>query len=217
MKKHKLLMITTVLVLAALACNLPNFSRATQTPQVIEPTEGLRPESLTKSGVIIGLLVPESYIVGNVVPDLSTMVEDANIDIPGPVDLQRLVESSQEDILVWGYDADSSEEIPTSFVLIKNEEFAMMPLGIISTFAGNILGEHVNIVEQNRLTISGRETLRWITVTDQAGISATQVVYLFKESGTLYIIGFNVDSQGIAGQLDNIDAIVASLTISDLE
>jgi hypothetical protein len=218
MKKYKLLMIATVLVLAVLACNLPTVTRESQTNQVIEPNDGLRLETLSKDGFVIGLIVPESYVVEEAVPDLTTMVEETDIiNLPGPVDLQGLVQASQEDILAWGYDTDSPGVISTSFVVYKNEEFAMMPLGIISTFAGNLLGEHVNIMEQSRLTISGRDTLRWITVTDQAGISAAQVVYLFKETGTLYIIGFNADSQGVAGQLDVYDAIVASLTISDLE
>jgi hypothetical protein len=141
------------------------------------------------------------------------------MDLPGvplSLELQVYLENTQDDILLWGYDAGSTAGVPTSFVVLKNDQFAFVPLGAISTFAGSLLGENVTIIEEQRLTIAGRDTLRWITVTREAGFEFTQAVYLFKASGTLYMIGFNADQQEVYAQLAVYDTIVASLTIEDL-
>jgi hypothetical protein len=102
-------------------------------------------------------------------------------------------------------------------VVIKNKDFAFMPLNLLSTLAVTLLGNDVEILQESRLSIGGRDTLRWITLTKQGGLELTQAVYVFKDSGVIYLIGFNADQQEVSAQLDNYDAIVASLRIEDLE
>jgi hypothetical protein len=206
-----------MLMLAVLACNLPYQNPAADLPVMSEAVDGFRAESRVDGENLVRIIVPDRYFLGQSGADLSTLVD--RLDETGvsvSVDVQSLISSTQDDILMWGYDTESAAEIPTSFVVIKNEEFSSMPLGLLSTFAGTLLGNNVQIVEQNRLTIGGRDTLRWITITQEAGYALTQAVYVFKDSGTLYLVGFNADRQEVYGQLAVYDSIVASLTIENL-
>ena len=217
MRKYLFFVIMIMLLLAALACNLPYQNPAADVPVVSEPADGFRAESRVDGENIITIIMPDRYFLGQSGADLSTLVD--RLDETGvsvTVDVQSLISSTQDDILMWGYDTGSAAGIPTSFVVLKNDEFSGMPLGLLSTFAGTLLGNNVQIVEQNRLTIGGRDTLRWITVTKEAGYELTQAVYVFKDSGTLYLVGFNADHQEVYGQLAVYDSIVASLTIENL-
>jgi hypothetical protein len=214
---RKFLLVILMLVLAGLACNLPYQPREVDIPEVSEPVNDFRVESRILGEDQVRIAVPNSYFVGDAGSDIDALFE--GMDLPGvplSLELQRLLENTQDDILLWGYDAGSTAQVPTSFVVLKNDQFAAVPLGAISTFAGSLLGENVTIIEENRLTIGGRDTLRWITVTREAGLEFTQAVYLFKASGTLYIIGFNADQQEVYAQLAVYDTIVASLTVEDL-
>lgn len=222
MKKYKLHVLIITLIFATLACNLP--SRALQDQNSsddglvdLEPVDGFRTESRIYDEEVLSISVPQSYYLGQGGSDLESLI--GNVDISGlpiTVDVQGLFESAQDDILVWGYDGGSTAGIPTSFVVIKNQDYAGIPLGLLSTFAGTLLGNNIEIIEQQRLTIAGRDTLRWITVTYQAGYELTQAVYIFNDSGTLYIVIFNADRQEVSVQLAVYDQIVASLTIEDL-
>lgn len=218
MKKFALPMIIFTLMLAALACNLPYQNPAAEVPVMVVPADGFRVENRVDGQDLIEIAVPNSYFVGDSGSDLSALVGDIDIfNVPLSADLQGLVSGAQEDILIWGYDAESSAEVPTSFVVIKNENYAGLPLGVLSTFAGTLLGNNVEILEENRLSIAGRDTLRWITLTREGGEEFTQAVYVFKQSGFLYLVGFNADRQEIYSQLTTYDVIVASLSIEALQ
>ena len=214
---RKFLLVIVMLVLAGLACNLPYQSREVDIPEVNEPVDDFRVESRILGEDQIRIAVPDSYFVGDAGPGLDDLLGGIDLaGVPLSQELQGLLENTQDDILLWGYDAGSTSGIPTSFVVLKNDQFAAVPLGTISTFAGSLFGDNVTIIEEQRVTIAGRDTLRWVTVTGEAGVEFTQAVYLFKESGTLYIIGFNADQQEVYAQLSVYDTIVASLTIEDL-
>ena len=214
---RKFLLMILMLVLAGLACNLPYQPREADVPEVSVPVDGFRVESRILGEDQIRIAVPNSYFVGDAGPDLGDLLGGINLPgVPLSQELQGLLENTQDNILLWGYDAGSTAGVPTSFVVLKNDQFAAVPLGAISTFAGSLLGNNVTIIEENRLTIAGRDTLRWVTVTREAGVEFTQAVYLFKASGTLYIVGFNADQQEVYAQLAVYDTIVASLTVEDL-
>ena len=214
MKKYTFQLILLTLILAGLACNLPYQNLAVDVPTATAPAAGYREETRVVEGNLITLSVPESYYVGSTVAELDDLVDNLGI---GPVDLTGLLGGAQTDVLVWGYDDGSTAAVPTSFVVIKNEEYGAMPLGLISTLATPLLGSNVEILQENRLTIAGRDTLRWVTITREGGLEFTQAVYIFKDSGVIYLIAFNADQQEVYAQLPNYDAIVASLRIEDLE
>lgn len=214
MKKNPFLFILVMLILASLACNFPFQRPAADDQPVHGPLPGFREESRVVDQDLITLAVPESYYVGSSVTELTDLVEGLGVV---PVSLDNLSGYAGADILLWGYDEGSAAVVPTSFVVIKNKDYAIMPLDLLSTLVGVLLGNNVEILQENRLTIAGRDTLRWITITRQAGLELTQAVYVFKDSGVIYLIGFNADQQEVSAQLDNYDAIVASLRIEDLE
>ncbi len=214
MKKNPFLFILVMLILASLACNFPFQRPAADDQPVHGPLPGFREESRVVDQDLITLAVPESYYVGSSVTELTDLVEGLGVV---PVSLDNLSGYAGADILMWGYDEGSAAVVPTSFVVIKNKDYAFMPLDLLSTLVGVLLGNNVEILQENRLTIAGRDTLRWITITRQAGLELTQAVYVFKDSGVIYLIGFNADQQEVSAQLDNYDAIVASLRIEDLE
>lgn len=214
MKKNPFLFILVMLILASLACNFPFQRPAADDQPVHGPLPGFREESRVVDQDLITLAVPESYYVGSSVTELTDLVEGLGVV---PVSLDNLSGYAGADILLWGYDEGSAAVVPTSFVVIKNKDYAFMPLDLLSTLVGVLLGNNVEILQENRLTIAGRDTLRWITITRQAGLELTQAVYVFKDSGVIYLIGFNADQQEVSAQLDNYDAIVASLRIEDLE
>lgn len=214
MKKYTLQLIMLTLILAGLACNLPYQNPATDVTVVTEPATGYREENRVVEDDLITLVVPDSYYVGSSVSELNNLLESFGVE---EADLTGLLSGAQTDILVWGYDGGSTAAVPTSFAVVKNEEYAFMPLGLLSTLATPLMGNNVEIIQEDRMSIAGRDTLRWITVTREAGLELTQVAYIFKESGVLYLIGFNADQQEVYAQLPNYDAIVASLRIEDLE
>lgn len=217
MKKHTYLIVILVFILAALACNLPHRNPALEVPVVTEPVDGFRLETMVEQETMVSIIVPDAYFVEGAGSDLSDLIDNLAEASGGlSLDAQSLLQGAQDDILLWGYDAGSGGQIPTSFVVLKNTEFAAMPLGVLSTFAGTLLGDEVQIIDQSRFNIGGRDTLRWITVTNQAGFELTQAVYVFKDSGTLYLVGFNGDRQGIYGQLPVFDQVVASLSVERL-
>ncbi|NLN70112.1 MAG: hypothetical protein GX142_04925 [Chloroflexi bacterium] len=213
-KKYTFLFVIFALVLAGMACNLPYRRQAEEVPAVTALSAGYREEKRLVEDGTITLYVPDSYYVGGSIAELADLVEELDVI---DTDLRGILGSTQADVLVWGYDADTAAVIPTSFVVIKNETYAAMPLGLISSLAGPIIGYNVEILQETRLTIAGRDTLRWITLTNEAGLELTQVAYVFKESGVLYLVAFNADQQEVTGQLSNYDAIVASLRVEDLE
>lgn len=218
MKKYTKYLLIVTLVLAALACNLPYQNPATEVPVMVEPADGFRVENRVEGQNSIQISVPDSYYVGDSGSDLSSLIGSIDFsDVPVSGNLQDLVIDAQEDILLWGYDVGSGAEMPTSFVVVKNEDYAAVPLGLISTFARPMLGNNVTILEETRLNIAGRDTLRWITLTREAGYEFTQAVYIFKLSGVLYLVAFNADQQEVYGQLATYDAIVASLSFESFD
>lgn len=213
MKKQPFLFIAVILILASLACNLPFRKSANHLPDYVPP-EGFWEESRVIDHDMITLWVPKSYYVASSVTELTDLVDSLGVVLVG---LDNLTGYAEANILMWGYDEGSTADVPTSFVVIKNKDFAFMPLNLLSTLVGTLLGNDVEILQESRLSIGGRDTLRWITLTRQAGLELTQAVYVFKDSGVIYLIGFNADQQEVSAQLDNYDAIVASLRIEDLE
>ena len=218
MKKFALSIVILTLFLAGLACNLPSQATPAEVSVEIAIPDGFKVEGRVVDDRLISLSLPESYFVSTAAPDFSALLGslgDSGVAVGS--DLENLLGNAQEDILIWGYESDGSGSIPVSFVVLKNEDYAAVPLGLLSTFVGPLLGNRVQILAEHRLTIAGRDTLRWVTLTNESGIEFSQVVYVFKDSGTLYLVGFNVEGQSVDRQVGVFDAIIASLTIEDLE
>ncbi|MCB2213806.1 hypothetical protein KQH50_00270 [bacterium] len=207
MKKFALILSTAVLVLAVLACNLPFGNTAeltTPLPESTEPPSQTGAETAVYSDNGVQITLSNAFVLGDPETDLAAAAEGSFAD---------LYAQNAANILIWANRTDP----PTSLMVMKNEEYAGMPLGLISTFAGNILGDAVGIEAQDRIDLAGRDVLRFQTSVDNNGAEASQAVYLFNENGKLWIIGFFTNRAQIDVMLTEFDAAVASFTIVDVE
>ena len=246
MRNQTGVLILGTLVLAALACRLPFLGQSGEIPEapegdVIEdstpltvqptaqetdrpdPTETPTEEALpavpqvfSDNGVEITL--PGTFVLGDAEEDLALLVEGLQALSEGETqNIQALYEQNADDIMLWGYDTESPGEHTTSLLVLKNEEFAGMSLSLISVFANAMLGEEVESLDQERISLGGREVLRFLTTAENAGVDTAQAIYLFNEAGRFWVIGFFTNQAQIAQRLPVFDAAVASFTFLDVE
>lgn len=214
----RILWVMLILIMATMACSLPlsQESVVTSAAEIPALNEGVYTETIMNQGMRVEITVPESYEIGANGNGLSSIIQDIQgQNVPNLESTEGLFESLDEAIVLWGYDRDTPGGLPSGFVLVKNEEFAFMPLGMLSMVAGTLLGDDVTIVSQERVTLGERDILRFTTRTDQAGLPATQLVYVFKELGQLWIAGFLTEPGRIHTDQVIFDAIVASLDLTN--
>lgn len=245
-KKIPMLFVVLVVILATLACRLPTFKSPFSTAEVDSDVAGeeelpsgeetsameeetLEPEEtqeeftvseenrvLSDNGVEITL--PSTYVLGDVDEDLAILVEGLKaMSEEDAEDIQELYDKNKDDVILWGYDTESPSAHQTSLLVMKNEEFAGMSLAIISTFANVLLGSEVDTIQQERLTFGDREVLRFLTTAVNAGVETSQAVYLFNDSGKLWLIGFFTTSEQLDDRLPTFDAAVASFRVISVD
>jgi len=246
-KKIPMILVVLVLILATLACRLPTFKSPVPTAEVVsdydeeeEPTMGeeelpdveeetFEPEETEEEGAVseetrvlsdngVEITLPNTYVLGDVEEDLAILVEGLKaMSEEDAEDIQELYDNNKDDVILWGYDTNSPATHQTSLLVMKNEEFAGMSLAIISTFANVLLGSEVDTIQQEQLTFGEREVLRFLTTGVNAGVETSQAVYLFNDSGKLWLIGFFTNSEQLEDRLPIFDAAVASFTVISVE
>jgi hypothetical protein len=203
----------------------------TPVPQIQEPgptvtaTDAAPPEGEEQaSGTItledngVAITVPGTYRLGDVESDLEILVEGLQtLSEEDAQDIETLYETYQDDIMLWGYDTASPAMHQTSLLILKNEEFAGMSLPMIMSFANLLLGEEVDSMQQELLTLGDRETARFLTRAETGGVSTAQAIYLFNDSGKLWIIGFFTNQEQLESRLPDFDAAVASFRVLPTE
>lgn len=225
MKKYFLILAISSLLFASIACNLPSFADSTgsvteniqpqDTPISAEdPSEEHSGGMKVHSDNGVEITLPDSYVLGDVDKDLAILGESlSGMNQGGGEILQEMYENNKEDILMSGYDTSGQLTQPTSFVVLKNEEYSGIPLMIISSVANKILGENVDSFEKERLTLGERDALRFLASTEIDDIDTSQVIYLFRESGKLWIVIFSTRPDQVDARLSTFDAAVQSLLI----
>lgn len=210
MKKYTLVLVSLMLVLATLACSLPFLNNSAEptsaavTETAVEATPSVGMAVYAANGVTINL--PESYEL----KDVSTMVS-------GDETFQQLYQQYADAIVLLAVDTASTTATQDGVLVVKNETFASVPLGLLSTVAGSLLGDSVTILAQEQLSLGDRDTLRLQTSVSTGGDPVTLVVYVFKEAGKLWMVGFLVDQEQMADRLPTFDAAAASFTVVDVE
>ncbi|MDY6845544.1 MAG: hypothetical protein SVP52_00205 [Chloroflexota bacterium] len=236
-KKFFITAICLLLNLTFLACHIPLISRAIgpeiksvdMTPsenvdtRQIGPTEIVEQQTPTVSenevfaeeqvyrdkGVEITL--PATFVLGDVEDDFEALMEEGQLVQGDQAEsIKAIFENYKEDILLWGYDLQAGDQYGTSLLVMKNEQFAGMPLMIVSTFAKSIIGEQLDFVDQQQIKMENRDVLRFETSTGELGVENSQAFYLFNESGKLWIIAFFTDFDQIQDSLQDFDKAVES-------
>jgi hypothetical protein len=245
-KRILLLFMCAMLALAILACNFPRFNREPDPPiisdetplsekspsgedltdetEAIESTETLTPtvtvpddigskQVFLENGVEITL--PGSFVLGDPEEDLPSQIE--GLPFLGEADPEGGFQINQDDLLLLAYEFDDTGQVQTSMAVIKNDQFGGIPLMVISTFAESMMGDRVQFLDQQQITLNGRNLLRFLISTAELGVQGSQAVYLFNESGKLWIIGFYINSNQVEARLEVFDDAVASFKIVDVD
>ena len=241
MKKTAYILVSVGLILATLACRLPfGSSNAIEdaavndlVPDVEESTEAAVVETEEETADIpesggtsvysdrgVEITLPGSYMVGDVEKDLAILVEGLTAMSEYPedaADLQALYEKNEEDIMLWGYDSNSPASHQTSVLVMKNEEFAGMSLALIFSVANVLLGDEVDSMSKESMTFGSREVVRFETTSENAGVQTAQAIYIFNDSGKLWLIGFFTNLEQFEECLPTFDAAVETFTVVDVE
>ena len=235
MKNKRTLLIAIILIVATLACNLP-FAQpeqaSTQQPDedfLKEPTEGIFGEETitgsftdTESQVYsvggYSILLPGSFFVSDnptnvpILNELLSIVDEWTGEEFG--DIAAIAE---ENIALLGYDTMDSSPIPSSMLVLKNEQFAGAPLGFMNIFAEQILGRSVNLLQSDSLQLGNRQVIRWQTSLNVHGQSSNQAIYFFNDYRVLWIIVFVTEPSMMTDRLLTFDDAVASFTFNGIE
>ncbi len=183
-----------------------------------DPAESGGTSVYTDRGVEITL--PSSYMVGDVEKDLAILVEGLTAMSEDPedaADLQALYEKNEDDIMLWGNDSNSPATHQTSVLVMKNEEFAGMSLALLSSVANVLLGDEVDSMSKESMTLGSRDVVRFETTSENAGVQTAQAIYIFNDSGKLWLVGFFTNLEQFEERLPTFDAAVESFTVVDVE
>ena len=187
-------------------------------PATAEPSPSAAPKVYAENGIEITL--PDTYVMGDVETDLAILMEGLQTLGEEEVDdIEALYEANKDDIILWGFDLNSPSTHQTSILVLKNEEFAglSLPLPMAMSLATVLVGEEVDTLQQEILTLGGREVARFLTTAEAAGVPTAQAIYLLNESGKLWVIRFFTTQDQIDARLPTFDAAVASFKVVPAE
>ena len=232
MKKNHIFLILIVLLMVTLACSLPfNFSGDEPTQEPTEtlpensagaPTATPIPTSTTSPDQTeifqVGgyeMLLPSTFIVSNDPADVPKLNDLLDImDEWSGEDFGGMTAIDEENIVLMGYDSQDPNPIPTSLLVLKNEEYAGAPLGLMNMFAGAILGDSVDLLQSDTLRMGNRQVIRWITGVNFQGEESYQAIYFFNDYNMLWIIVFVTDPALMNEKLPTFNDAVNSFTLN---
>jgi hypothetical protein len=235
MKNVHLYLILIVVLLISIACNLPfnrtengvsSESKGTLTEGLNEQLEAtLIPNDtmMPNQGEVFqvgdySIVLPVSFIVSDDLAGLPVLQELLDIIAQfGGNDVESVTTFAKENIVLLGYDSEEPKIPPTSFLVLKNEQFSGAPLGLINVFVENILGDAVNLLESETVQLGGRRVIRWLASVNLQGRETSQVIYLFKDYDKLWIIAFLADPASVNNQIAIFDDAIASFSFKATE
>ena len=235
MKKLRLYLILISILLATLACNLPfnqpeeDFSKdntesfseeseqqPTPPPMPTSSTSDNQSEVFTTGG--FSIMLPGSYEVSDDPADLPVL--DSFIKVIGEWlgdSFEDVSAFAEQNIAILGYDTEDPNNLPTSFLMVENDQFSGIQIGVINVFVENLLKDVVDLTESETLQLGDRKVVRWLTSLNFQGQQSSQVIYLFKDSGKLWVIAFITEPSLLDSQLSIFDAATASLTLPGMD
>ena len=232
MKKNQMFLILLVILLVTLACSLPfNLSEDEPSQELTEilteelsekPTATPRPTSTispnqTEIFQVGGyeMLLPFTFIVSDEPADVPKLDELLSImDKWSGEDFGGMTAIAEENIVLMGYDSQDANPIPTSLLVLKNEEYAGAPLGLMNMFAGAILGDAVDLLQSDTLQMGNRQVIRWITGVNFQEEESYQAIYFFNDYDMLWIIVFVTDPAFMNERLSTFNNAVNSFTLN---
>ena len=164
------------------------------------------------------ILLPGSYEISDDPADLPVL--DSFIEVIGEWtgdSFEGVSAFAEQNIVILGYDRDDTNIPPTSLLIIENDQFSGVPIGLINIFVENMLKDVVDLTESDILQLGDRNVSRWITSLNYQGQQSSQVIYIFKDTGKLWVIAFVTDPLFLDSQLLIFDAAIASFSIPSMD
>lgn len=237
MKKNNLILVLVVLLLGTLACGLPflNQTTAPTREEAIQVTEAVpdQPTTATATEVAVPtelpgedqvyndgrveITLPSYYVVSDNIADHPVMEEGLETMKEWGGGAHGFYEFNEEDIVLVGYDSQDTADIPTSLLVMKNDEFSGIPLGLVAAFAPSMMGDQLDFIDSRTLQIGNRDTVRFLTSIDMEGVQTHQAVYMFNEAGNLWIISFVTQPEELESRLSTFEAAVGSFKVLSSE
>ena len=241
MKKHNLIIVLSVLLLGTLACGLPflNPAEVSSPEEATEVTKELatQPTATTTATDVpeftatpsedqdeqvyndgrVEITLPSNYILSADISDHPAMEKglDTMKEWGGGAD--GFYEFREEDIILVGYDSQDTAEIPTSLLVMKNDEFPGIPLGLVAAFGPSMMGDQLDFLDSRTLRLGNRETVRFLTSIDMDGVQTHQAIYMFNEAGHFWILSFITQPDQLEARLSTFEAAVASFKVISVE
>lgn len=224
MKKSILTILSLSMLLTMVGCSLP-IPGLQQIESLFNPTENVPVETpelfgdwqvYESNGVQISL--PNTYVLGDVEKDLAKLLDSVqSMSERGAVVIRQILDQLQADFVLWAWTGESFSNPETGMAILKMDMFAKMPLGIISTLTGTVLGKESDSFEKEQLTLGDHEVLRFKTSAAIDGKPATAVIYMLKDSGELWVIGFFSRQEDFNLETAGFDTAVASFRVLSAE
>jgi len=247
MKKQPIVLMIIILSLAALACRIPFLGKLLEKPMISTkslPTDTAVPQitaSVTASEAAseptiteqskdipsatalyqangVELTLPDTFQLGDVDSSLDTLMNSLPSDAQLYEQMMRdFYSENKDDIILWAFDTEDPTRNYINLLIIRNESLAGIPLSMLTTFVSALIDEALESVLQETITIGDREMLRLVTTAQVNDDENSQVIYLFQESGALWMLDFFTNQENIESQLLTFDTAVSSFTISSSE
>ncbi len=240
--KYLSLLFLLIFILPALACRFPFGVRPTeeaiqQETSIEEPLESPKVEEVQHEESLplqqaegvsdvftpyisrgVQIMLPGSYVLGDIENDLPILIDalSAMADPEGAADAQSLYGQYEDDIMLWAFDSKSQKSAQTSVLVLKNEEFAGLSLWLIRSLTNLFIGEEADTLEQEIIEMDGRDTLRLLTKSENAGVITAQAYYAFNDSSKLWIVAFFTTLDELDTRLPDFDQSVSSFQVLSL-
>ena len=247
MKKYPIIWMIIILSLAALACRIPFLGKllekpmisskslptdtavpqitasvtateAASEPTITEQSKDVPPATALYQANGVELTLPDTFQLGDVDSSLDTLMDSLPSEAqPYEQMLLDFYAENKDDIILWAYDTENPTRNYTNLLIIRNEALAGIPLSMLTTFASALFDDALESVLNETITLGERETLRLVTNAQVNEDGNSQVIYLFQESGVLWILGFFTNQEDIESQMLTFDDAVSSFNILSSE
>lgn len=210
-----ILMVTVLLIASTLACNLPFGAKDTTDYTATAEVEVLSLVWRLYTNQGVQIMLPTTYELGEIetdIPGIQSILEMVAGSQVG-TGLDTMISRMTEDVRMWGTNNDGNLTNPTRILVMKNDALAKMPLSLISLIDPSKLSDKVGTIEETKLTLGGREVLRVIaTQADSA-----EAIYMLKDSGKLWIIGFITTPDRLVEGLTDFEKSVETFRVISVE
>ena len=149
----------------------------------------------------VEVTLPSYYILGDIGSAMQSLSgTDAAFFL-------QIAQDNQLEPVLWAYSAE------TYLVVLKNDIYAGMPLAVVGPVVSAMMGNAVESLVQDRISLGEREAVRYQTTTQGAETESAQVTYIFNDSDQLWVLAFLSSASQIEGSLAAFDAATASFTV----